>query len=335
MMIISAIVARKYNYPPFVPLHPELLRDGVSLIAAAVYGDYELAAKQRGVLSIAGSLAVERSIREVAHELNLSPTQVKRARKELVAKGLIRAVKQPWGRPSLTVVYTYTLDDDATPPAGAVPDLTQKTKADGTTASASGSGTKEALESSPAKEADHMLASPPEKQEVGTSVPPLAEAFEGAPAHCLEGVAEPSDGSSVSSHEGTVAASHSLICVIPPPYIERGKSSLHPYGRYGNVMLTDEEYQDVKDKLGEHAEAYIDHFSSKQNDKHYYCPNHYREILRWWESDKDDWTRRHHMGGQRRFPEPGEPGNSFDTNDFFDSALAKSFGDDYEFDGGK
>ena len=27
----------------------------------------------------------------------------------------------------------------------------------------------------------------------------------------------------------------------------------------------------------------------------------------------------------------GEPGNSFDTNDFFDAALAKSFGDDYEF----
>lgn len=28
-------------------------------------------------------------------------------------------------------------------------------------------------------------------------------------------------------------------------------------------------------------------------------------------------------------PEPGQPGNSFDTDDFFDAALKRSFGDDY------
>lgn len=72
-MIVSPIVARKYDYPPFIPLHTELLRAGASLTAAAVYGYYELAVKQKGNSSIASSLAVECPNRHVSKALKLSP----------------------------------------------------------------------------------------------------------------------------------------------------------------------------------------------------------------------------------------------------------------------
>jgi hypothetical protein len=95
-------------------------------------------------------------------------------------------------------------------------------------------------------------------------------------------------------------------------------------------MLTDEEYRDILNKLGAYAEEYIDHFSARLKGKHYHCANHYREICRWWDSDKDTWVAKRHTTSQHQSPEPGQPGNSFETDDFFAAALKRSFGDDYD-----
>lgn len=95
-------------------------------------------------------------------------------------------------------------------------------------------------------------------------------------------------------------------------------------------MLSDEEYQDIKDKLGESAEEYVDHFSSRLNQKHYRCSDHHSVILDWWAGDRDNWVSKHHMSEAKQSPRPGESGNSFDTDDFFGAALKRSFGDDFE-----
>lgn len=91
-------------------------------------------------------------------------------------------------------------------------------------------------------------------------------------------------------------------------------------------MLTDEEYQDIQAKLGEYVGEYVDHFSSRLNEKRYRCSDHHRAILSWWESDKDTWVAPRHTTSQHQSLEPGQPGNSFDTDDFYAAALERSFG---------
>lgn len=93
----------------------------------------------------------------------------------------------------------------------------------------------------------------------------------------------------------------------------------HARGKNGNVFLSDEEVEDLR-KRGV-PDAFIDHFSDKLKSEKYTYPHHYKAILAWWSKDKDSdrWSER---------KPSGSPG-SFDTDEFFDLALRRSYGDAY------
>ena len=92
-------------------------------------------------------------------------------------------------------------------------------------------------------------------------------------------------------------------------------------GVYSNVFLTDEQYQLLAAQIPD-ADAYIDHFSRQIYTNGYKYDDHYQTILNWWNEDKnkkrstskksDGNASKHHSG-------------SFDTDDFFDAALRKSY----------
>lgn len=94
-----------------------------------------------------------------------------------------------------------------------------------------------------------------------------------------------------------------------------------------NVTLTPEQYAHLGEIMGEYRDAYIRHYGSKKAKRGYTFANDYDALLSWWEHDREQWT----VGKKRREqqqsrPKVGDAGNSFDENDFFDAALARSFG---------
>lgn len=92
-------------------------------------------------------------------------------------------------------------------------------------------------------------------------------------------------------------------------------SLARPRGKHQNVMLTDEHYADIKQKIPD-ADAYIDSFSVKLHDHGYTYADHYATILAWWKSDKK--RRRPHKKAQ------ASSGGSFDANEFFNKAVEHS-----------
>lgn len=95
-------------------------------------------------------------------------------------------------------------------------------------------------------------------------------------------------------------------------------SLARPRGKHNNVMLTDEQYADIKAKIPD-ADAYIDGFSEKLHDKGYTYSDHYATLLSWWASDQ----HRKRKSGSRKKASAG--GGSFDVNEFFKKAEARSF----------
>ena len=94
----------------------------------------------------------------------------------------------------------------------------------------------------------------------------------------------------------------------------------HEYGIYKNVLLTDEEKASLELDHGIPL-AYIDHFSTSLKTKGYKIQSHYATILQWWEEDKSSSRWQAENKHQR---------GSFDTDDFFESAVRRSLGDDYD-----
>ncbi len=94
---------------------------------------------------------------------------------------------------------------------------------------------------------------------------------------------------------------------------EYSLSLARPRGRHQNVMLTDEQYENIKKQVPD-AEAYIDRFSEKLHTKGYTYADHYSTILSWWKSDKK----------RRRSKKKTAAAGSFNTEDFFQRALARS-----------
>lgn len=90
-------------------------------------------------------------------------------------------------------------------------------------------------------------------------------------------------------------------------------SIAHPRGKYNNVILTDDQYEDIKARIPD-ADTYIDRFSEKLEKRGYTYPDHHATILSWWESDKEKFQQK----------KPTQKG-SFDTDDFFEAALSKAF----------
>lgn len=91
-------------------------------------------------------------------------------------------------------------------------------------------------------------------------------------------------------------------------------SLARPRGKHQNVMLSDEQYADIKAKIPD-ADAYIDGFSAKLHDKGYTYSDHYATLLSWWASDQ----KRKRKSGSRKKASAG--GGSFDTNEFFTRAV--------------
>lgn len=106
-----------------------------------------------------------------------------------------------------------------------------------------------------------------------------------------------------------------------PPEIDESKEKKRKentlsiaHGKFSNVLLTAEEYEDIRQKIP-NADAYIDSFSAKLQEKHYTFSDHHATILAWWETDKH----------RRRPPvkTPDRKNSSFDIGEFFARATKK------------
>ena len=93
-----------------------------------------------------------------------------------------------------------------------------------------------------------------------------------------------------------------------------------PYGSFGNVMLTDEEYASLKAGMPD-ADRRIEIFSCKLKAKGYRYEDHYATILLWWVEEQ-----------RRQCTERGS--SSFNVDEFFEAALRQTYGDDAGRKGG-
>ncbi|MBQ8408897.1 MAG: hypothetical protein IJY39_08545 [Clostridia bacterium] len=89
------------------------------------------------------------------------------------------------------------------------------------------------------------------------------------------------------------------------------------YGKYGNVILSTEEYLALSREIPD-LEKYIDRFSEKMHLKGYRYTSHFDALRQWWDRDKD-------LGGNAVCREP-EPQGSFETDSFFEAAVRRSMG---------
>ena len=65
------------------------------------------------------------------------------------------------------------------------------------------------------------------------------------------------------------------------PEAEEHKDLKHKYGKYNNVLLTDEEIKQLREKLPKDLEKWIEKFSEGLELKGYKYNNHYLAILQW------------------------------------------------------
>ena len=86
-----------------------------------------------------------------------------------------------------------------------------------------------------------------------------------------------------------------------------------PYGLYKNVMLTDEEYEELKERFRTGLDARIKRLSDYIKAKGAKYQSHYAVIIQWDERDKEK------LEAERVSEE-----STFDTDDFFEAALARS-----------
>ena len=96
---------------------------------------------------------------------------------------------------------------------------------------------------------------------------------------------------------------------------ESEKEKKKPYGLYNNVMLTDGEYDDLKARFRTGLDARIKELSSyiKSKGAKYDC--HYAVIIQWDEKNK-----------AKLAEEQSNQESTFDTDDFFETALEQSKG---------
>lgn len=102
--------------------------------------------------------------------------------------------------------------------------------------------------------------------------------------------------------------------------------SAHARGKYQNVNLTDEQVRELEERGV--PPDYIDHFSEKLHDRHYTYQDHFKAILDWWKGDKKKWTSE--RAKKEDLPGEGSPPSNFDTDEFFEAALRRSYGEQYD-----
>lgn len=72
------------------------------------------------------------------------------------------------------------------------------------------------------------------------------------------------------------------------------------YGEYKNIRLTDEEYQNLKDRLQGHTEIMIEKLSRYIKSKGTDYKDHYVTILNWYEQDKDKLSQKNNQKKSHR-----------------------------------
>ncbi|MFZ7340603.1 replisome organizer [Streptococcus suis] len=72
------------------------------------------------------------------------------------------------------------------------------------------------------------------------------------------------------------------------------------YGEYKNIRLTDEEYQNLKDRLQGHTEIMIEKLSRYIKSKGTDYKDHYVTILNWYEQDKEKLTQKNNQKKSHR-----------------------------------
>jgi len=75
------------------------------------------------------------------------------------------------------------------------------------------------------------------------------------------------------------------------------------YGEFQNVLLSEEELQKLKDKLGGQAEAFIEKLSAYMESRGKRYKSHYATILNWWRRDKEAYAKNRNP---REIPKPEE-----------------------------
>lgn len=95
-----------------------------------------------------------------------------------------------------------------------------------------------------------------------------------------------------------------------------------PFGRYGNVLLTDTERAELG-KLIRDADDYIDRFSQKLHDRGYRYADHYEALIGWWKRDSELPEKCGGISSSGAVIR-GSSLASFDTDEFFAAAVKKS-----------
>ena len=72
------------------------------------------------------------------------------------------------------------------------------------------------------------------------------------------------------------------------------------YGEYKNIRLTDEEYQNLKDKLQGHTDTMIEKLSRYLKSKGTDYKDHYVTILNWYEQDKEKLSQKNNQNKSHR-----------------------------------
>lgn len=94
------------------------------------------------------------------------------------------------------------------------------------------------------------------------------------------------------------------------------------FGKYQNVFLTPEEYEDIRCRIRD-ADDYIDMFSCKLYTKGYRYPDHAKTIIEWWERDCGMEERRHEDEARE---DDGDNPYKTDYDAFFEKAVKRSLG---------
>lgn len=142
---------------------------------------------------------------------------------------------------------------------------------------------------------------------------------EGEAGDCIPKNGVSSEETPVNSEETSVNSENNPHSKVIVKLNNTLSKSAH--GKYRNVLLTDAERDHLSEVMGDGFAAYLDRFSEKLKEKGYQYADHHGAMLTWWEQDR----KRQVISGSSAKSRRNEGTlSSFDTDEFFAAALAKS-----------
>lgn len=111
--------------------------------------------------------------------------------------------------------------------------------------------------------------------------PSLSKSGEGS-SQKLRQIQSTSQSNSQSTSQSVFIGAQAPGQETPPAKTKKEKPPKHKFGEFGNVLLTDDEYQKLVDKLGkEKADAVIKNYSEIKEMKGYKYNSDYMALLKW------------------------------------------------------